>query len=97
VLRPSTKGSTAIATMPPPVVPATAARKVPSPTKASEVEVARGGDMGGTGEASQELFVDDYLIEGVSMIDAHTGLAAGDECIYYCVCFTFVMVCGLLY
>jgi hypothetical protein len=69
------KGATGATTMPPPAAPVAAARKVPSPVKASEVEAARGAEMDGAGEASQELSVDDYLIEGVSMFDAHTGLA----------------------
>jgi hypothetical protein len=68
--------------MPSPAAPAAVARKVPSPTKASEVEAARGVEMCGTDEVSWELSIDDYLIEGVSMFDAHTGMAAGDECVF---------------
>jgi hypothetical protein len=30
--------------------------------------------------------MDDYLIEDVGMLDAHTGLAASGECGYCCVC-----------
>lgn len=42
----------------------------------------RGAEMGGVGEATRKLYVDDYLIEGVSMFDAHTRLAAGGECVF---------------
>lgn len=87
MLRPSAKGSAAVATMLPPTELAASARKVPSPAKASEVEGAKGTKIGGAGDVSRELSVDDYLIEGVSMFDAHTRLAAGGECIYHRVSF----------
>lgn len=87
MLRPSAKGSAAVATMLPPTELAASARKVPSLAKASEVEGAKGTKIGGAGDASRELSVDDYLIEGVSMFDAHTRLAAGGECIYHRVSF----------
>jgi hypothetical protein len=52
--------------------------------------------MGGAGKASRELSVDDYLIEGVSMFNAHTELAAGGECVFIIVYIFCDNVCILL-
>lgn len=94
VVRPGAKDSiVAAAEAMPPL--AAAARKVPSRVKASVVEGEKGAEIGGADEASRELAVDDYLIEGVSMFDAHNRLAAGGECIYYCA--SFYDVCVFLY
>ena len=53
--------------MPPPAVPAAAA-KLPSPPRVTETAVS------GTWGTGQELSVDDYLVGGVTMFDAQTGL-----------------------
>jgi hypothetical protein len=65
-----TSDSTTAATMPPLAVPAMAARRVPSPSRVDEVAGVKGAE---TGEANQELSVDDYLIEDVGMFDAQIG------------------------
>lgn len=59
------KGPTAAAAMPPPVVPAEAARRVSSPPWADEVAGAKE-----TGEACRELSADDHLVGDVDMFDA---------------------------
>jgi hypothetical protein len=82
--RPSAKGSAAAAVMPPPAAPTTVTRRVSSLVKDAEVAGAKGAEIGGSGEASRELSMDDYLIEYVGMFDAHTGLAVGGECVYCC-------------
>jgi hypothetical protein len=82
---PNVKGFAVVVVMPPPAAPAAATRRVLSPVKAGKVTGANSAKIGGSSEASRELFVDDYLIEDVSMFDAHTGLTAGSECVYYCV------------
>jgi hypothetical protein len=82
---PSVKGFAVVVVMPLPAAPAAVTRRVPSPVKASKVTGANNAKIGGSSKASRELFVDDYLIEDVSMFDAHTGLTAGNECVYYCV------------
>jgi hypothetical protein len=76
---PSAKGSTAVAVMPLPTMPTAAARRMPSPTRADEATGVKGAEVG---QASRELSVDEYLIEDVDMFNAHTGLSAGDECVY---------------
>jgi hypothetical protein len=58
--------------MPPPVAPAAAAR-LPSPPCATKTAVS------GTSGATQELSVDDYLVGGVTMFDAQTGLPPTGE------------------
>jgi hypothetical protein len=78
---PSAKGPTAAAAMPPPVVPVAAARRVPSPSRVDEVAEVKGVETG------RELSVDDYLVEGVGMFDAQTGLPPDAECGYCCVSF----------
>jgi hypothetical protein len=69
--RPSVKPAAPGASMPPPVAPIHE-RRPPSPPCTAEVTVA------GT-EASKELSVDDYLVGGVAMFDAHTRLAPDGE------------------
>ena len=82
--RPSVKGPTAVAAMPPSMVPTTTTRRVPSPSRADKVA---GVKEAKTGEAGRELSVDDYLVEGVGMFDAQTGLPPDAECGYCCVSF----------
>jgi hypothetical protein len=96
VSRPSAKGYTVAVVMPLPAAPTVAARRMPSLLKASELERGRGTEIGGAGEASRELSMDDYLIEDVSMFNACTGLAASGECIHYCVSF-YDGLCVFLY
>jgi hypothetical protein len=71
VARPSAKGISPPATMPPPVV--SAATKLPLPPRVTETMVS------GTGGTSQELLVDDYLVGRVTMFDAQTGLPSAGE------------------
>jgi hypothetical protein len=61
--------------MPPPAVPFVATR-LPSPSRVTETAVS------GTSGASQELSVDDYLVGGVTMFDAQTGLPPVGELSY---------------
>lgn len=82
-LLPSMKGAAATAMMPLPAMLVAAAGKMPSPSKASEVEAARVAKMGGASVVSHELPFDDYLIEGVTIFDAHTGLIASGCCIWF--------------
>jgi hypothetical protein len=72
--RPSAKPAAPGASMPPSVAPTTE-RRPPSPPRAAEAMVV------GT-VVSMELFVDDYLVGGVAMFDAHTGLAPAGE--FFC-------------
>jgi hypothetical protein len=46
-------------------------------------------EAGVAGGAIPDLSVEDYLLEGVSEFDAHTGQATGGEC---CSCFGAVML-----
>jgi hypothetical protein len=55
-----------------PMAPAVAAR-LPSPPRATETAVS------GTSEDAQELLVHDYLVGGVTMFDAQTGLPHAGE------------------
>jgi hypothetical protein len=71
VTLPNAKPAASGASMPPPVTP-TYERRPPSPPRAAERAMA------GT-EVSMELSVDDYLVGGVAMFDAHTGLAPAGE------------------
>lgn len=71
-----TKGAATIMVMPPPVVPVVTAGGMPSPGKASQDGVVRSAEMGGAVAMVRQLFVDDYLLEGLSVFDAHTGLVA---------------------
>jgi hypothetical protein len=64
--RASMKPAAPDASMPPPVAP-THGRRPPSPPRAGEAAVAGAED-------SMDIFVDDYLVGGVAMFDAHTGL-----------------------
>jgi hypothetical protein len=65
-------------------MPTTAARRVPSPSQADEVAGVKGAE---TGEANQELSMDDYLVEDVGMFDVQTELPPSGECGYCCVSF----------
>jgi hypothetical protein len=69
--RPSVKPAAPRASMPPPTAP-THERRPPSPPCAAEAMVA-------VTEVSTELSVDDYLVGGVAMFYAHTGLAPAGE------------------
>jgi hypothetical protein len=71
---PSAKPAASGASMPPPAMP-TSERRPPSPPHATETAVS------GT-EVSMELSVDDYLVGGVAMFDAHTRLAPAGEFFY---------------
>jgi hypothetical protein len=73
---PCVKGSTMTVVMPPPAAPTAAAKRVPSFAKSNKVTGANGAKIG---EDNWELFVEDYLIEGVCMFDAHKGLQVGGE------------------
>lgn len=75
-LRTGTKGVAATAAMPPPTAPVVTAGGMPSPGKASQDGVVRSAEMGGAVAMVRQLFVDDYLLEGLSVFDAHTGLVA---------------------
>jgi hypothetical protein len=66
VSRPSAKGSAAAFIMPPLAAPTMGARRVSSPMKNVEVARAKGAEIGGSGEASWELSLNDYLIEDVA-------------------------------
>jgi hypothetical protein len=70
--RPGAKAAAPDVVMPPPAVFATASRP-PSPPRVVETV------MTGTGEAATELSVDDYLVGGVTMFDAQTGLLPSGE------------------
>ena len=67
VARPSAKSAASGAGMPPPVAPASEGRP-PSPPCIAEMVVA------GAKGVSTELSVDGYLVGGVTMFDAQTGL-----------------------
>jgi hypothetical protein len=69
--RPSAKAAAPGASMPPPAAP-TQERRPPSPPHAAKATVA-------SVEVSMELSVDDYLVGGVAIFDAHTGLAPAGE------------------
>jgi hypothetical protein len=71
MVRPSAKPAAPGASMPPPTAP-TSERRPPSPPRAAETTVAGA-------KVSMELSVDDYLVGGVAMFDAHTGLAPAGE------------------
>jgi hypothetical protein len=75
LVRASAKAATPSVAMPPPMAPATAVR-LPSSTRATETTVS------GTSRAAQELSVDDYLVGGVTMFDAQTGLLPTGELSY---------------
>jgi hypothetical protein len=75
--RPSVKGPTATAVMPPPAVPTVTARRVTSPLWVNEVAGVKE-----TGEACRELSMDDYLTEDIGMFNAQTELPPGGECGY---------------
>ena len=76
VARPSAKSAASGAGMPPPVAPASEGRP-PSPPCIAETTVA------GAGGVSTELSVDDYLVGGVAMFDAQTGLPLAGELIFF--------------
>jgi hypothetical protein len=69
--RASVKPAAPGASMPPPAAPMHE-RRPPSPPRAAEVAVAGA-------EVSMDISVDDYLVGGVAMFDAHTGLGPGGE------------------
>jgi hypothetical protein len=64
----------------PPLAMSTSERRPPSPPRAAETAVA------GT-EVSMELSVNDYLVGGVAMFNAHTGLAPVGE--FFCEVYVF--------
>jgi hypothetical protein len=69
---PSAKPTALDAGMPPPAVPASG-RRPPSPSRIAETTLV------GPEGVSMELSVDDYLVGGVSMFDAQTGLPLAGE------------------
>jgi hypothetical protein len=69
--RASVKPAAPGASMPPPAAP-THERRPPSPPRAAEAAVAGA-------EVSMDIFVDHYLVGGVAMFDAHTGLDPAGE------------------
>jgi hypothetical protein len=71
VARASAKPAASGASMPPPAAP-THERRPPSPPRAAEVVVAGA-------EVSMDISVDDYLVGGVPMFDAQTGLGPASE------------------
>jgi hypothetical protein len=74
--RASVKPAASGASMPPPATP-TGERRPPSPPYAAETAVAGA-------KVSMELSLDDYLVGGVAMFDAHTRLApAGEFSLFY--------------
>jgi hypothetical protein len=76
VVRPSVKTAALGAGMPPPTAPASGQRP-PSPPRIAETAVA------GAEGVSTELSVDDYLVGGVAMFDAQTGLPLAGELIFF--------------
>jgi hypothetical protein len=78
VARVSVKPAAPSASMPPLIVP-THERRPPSPTRAAEAVVA------GV-EVSMDITVDDYLVGGVPMFDAYTGLGPAGEFFFGEVC-----------
>jgi hypothetical protein len=68
------------ATMPLPTAP-THERRPPSPPHAAEAAVAGA-------EVSMDISVDDYLVGGVAMFDAHTGRGPASE--FFCTKSTFL-------
>jgi hypothetical protein len=66
------RGRSACDSAPPPAAPA-AAMKLSSLPCVTEMAVS------GTGGTGQELSVDDYLVGGVTMFDAQTGLPPAGE------------------
>jgi hypothetical protein len=74
MVQPSAKPAALGASMPPPVAP-TSERRPPSSPRAAETAVAGA-------KVSMELSVDDYLMGGIAMFDAHTGLAPAGE--FFC-------------
>jgi hypothetical protein len=67
------------AIMPLPAAP-THERRPPSPSRAAEAAV-------GGAEVSMAISVDDYLVGGVAMFDAHTGRGPSGEFFVRSVCF----------
>jgi hypothetical protein len=74
--RPNAKATTPGAVMPPPSAPAVAPRP-PSPPRVAETTVT------GSGGVAKELSVDDYLVGGVTMFDAQTGLPPSGELFWF--------------
>jgi hypothetical protein len=66
------------ASMPPPATP-THERRPPSPSHAAEAAV-------GGAEVSMDISVDDYLVGGVAMFDAHTGRGPAGEFFFHEAC-----------
>jgi hypothetical protein len=90
------KAAAAVATMPPPAAPY-ASVVPPSPSKASQDEVANAAEAGAGGRTLPDLSGDDYVLEGVSKFNVHTGQAARYECrscFFWCgrVCSDFFFV-----
>ena len=73
--RASAKPAAPGASMPPPAAP-THERRPPSPPRAAEAVVAGA-------EVSMDIFMDDYLVGGVAIFDAHTGQDPAGE--FFCV------------
>ena len=96
VLRAGTKAVTTTAAMPPPATLIITAGGMPSPGKASQGGAARGAEMEAVVVMARELSIDNCLLEGVSMFDAHTELAAGGECVFIIVYIFCDNVCILL-
>jgi hypothetical protein len=71
MVRASAKPAAPGASMPPPAAP-THERRPPSPPRAAGAVVAGA-------EGSMDIFVDDYLVGGVPIFDAHTGLGLAGE------------------
>jgi hypothetical protein len=66
---PSMKGAAPAAVMPPTMTTPVAPEKLSSSSRAVEAAVSE------TGGTSQELSIDDFLVGGITMFDAHTGLS----------------------
>jgi hypothetical protein len=73
---PSMKSAASGAGMPLPATPASG-RRPPSPPCIAETVVAAAGGV------STELSVDDYLVGGVAMFDAQTGLPPAGELLFF--------------
>jgi hypothetical protein len=70
--RPSLKAAASGAVLPPPAAPVVAPIP-PSPPRVAKTAVA------GSGGATTELSVDNYLVGGVTMFDAQMGLSPSSE------------------
>lgn len=73
----ATKDATTVVVMPLLASPSVAVAMPPSASKVSPDEATREVKVGTTCRVVHDLFVQDYLLEGVSEFDAHTRLAGG--------------------